>query len=86
LFQAASRPLVTVYDEKGQSTGKSVVLPAVFRAPIRTDIVDFVHDQMRRNKRQAHAVSDKAGQLVAHETESFIELMTICITSVDFLR
>ncbi|CAF1599773.1 unnamed protein product [Rotaria magnacalcarata] len=59
---AASRPLVTVYDEKGQSTGKSVVLPAVFRAPIRTDIVNFVHDQMRRNKRQAHAVSDKAGE------------------------
>ncbi|CAF4560093.1 unnamed protein product, partial [Rotaria sp. Silwood2] len=59
---AASRPLVTVYDEKGQSTGSSVVLPAVFRAPIRTDIVNFVHDQMRRNKRQAHAVSDKAGE------------------------
>ncbi|UJR32955.1 hypothetical protein I4U23_020418 [Adineta vaga] len=59
---AASRPLVTVYDEKGQSTGKSVLLPAVFRAPIRTDIVNFVHDQMRRNKRQAHAVSTKAGE------------------------
>ena len=52
---------MTVYDDKGQSTGKSVVLPAVFRAPIRTDIVNFVHDQMRRNKRQAHAVSTKAG-------------------------
>lgn len=60
-FKAASRPLVTVYDEKGQSTGKSVVLPAVFRAPIRTDIVNFVHDQMRRNKRQARAVSGNAG-------------------------
>jgi large subunit ribosomal protein L4e len=59
---AASRPLVSVYDEKGQSTGTSVLLPAVFRAPIRTDIVNFVHDQMRRNKRQARAVSDKAGE------------------------
>jgi large subunit ribosomal protein L4e len=65
---AASRPLVTVYDEKGQSTGKSVVLPAVFRAPIRTDIVSFVHDQMRRNKRQAHAVSDKAGEQTSAES------------------
>jgi large subunit ribosomal protein L4e len=65
---AASRPLVSVYDEKGQSTGKSVVLPAVFRAPIRTDIVNFVHDQMRRNKRQAHAVSDKAGEQTSAES------------------
>jgi len=53
---------VSVYDDKGQSTGSSVLLPAVFRAPIRTDIVNFVHDQMRRNKRQARAVSDKAGE------------------------
>jgi len=53
---------VSVYDEKGQSTGSSLTLPAVFRAPIRTDIVNFVHDQMRRNKRQARAVSDKAGE------------------------
>jgi large subunit ribosomal protein L4e len=65
---AASRPLVSVYDEKGQSTGNSVVLPAVFRAPIRTDIVNFVHDQMRRNKRQAHAVSDKAGEQTSAES------------------
>jgi len=65
---AASRPLVTVYDEKGVSTGKSVVLPAVFRAPIRTDIVSFVHDQMRRNKRQAHAVSSKAGEQTSAES------------------
>ncbi|CAF3828421.1 unnamed protein product [Rotaria magnacalcarata] len=65
---AASRPLVSVYDEKGQSTGRSVVLPAVFRAPIRTDIVSFVHDQMRRNKRQAHAVSSKAGEQTSAES------------------
>jgi len=65
---AASRPLVSVYDEKGQSTGKSVVLPAVFRAPIRTDIVNFVHDQMRRNKRQAQAVSTNAGEQTSAES------------------
>jgi len=59
---AASRPLVSVYDEKSQLTGRSIPIPAVFRAPIRTDIVNFVHDQMRRNKRQAHAVSTKAGE------------------------
>jgi len=43
-------------------TSRSIPMPAVFRAPIRTDIVNFVHDQMRRNKRQAHAVSTKAGE------------------------
>ncbi|CAF0859464.1 unnamed protein product [Didymodactylos carnosus] len=59
---AASRPLVSIYDAKGQPTGKQIALPVVFRAPIRTDIVSFVHDQMRRNKRQAHAVSNKAGE------------------------
>ena len=59
---------MSVYVEKGQSTGKSVVLPAVFRAPIRTDIVNFVHDQMRRNKRQATAVSTKAGEQTSAES------------------
>jgi len=45
---AAARPLVSVYDEKSAPTGSSVVLPAVFKAPIRPDIVSFVHDQMRK--------------------------------------
>ena len=63
VFQAfsAARPLVGVYNEKGELTDKNVNLPAVFRAPIRTDIVNFVHFQMKKNARQPYAVSKKAG-------------------------
>ncbi|KAF5913543.1 hypothetical protein HPG69_017163 [Diceros bicornis minor] len=35
---ACARPLI-VYSEKGESSGKNVTLPAVFKAPIRPDIV-----------------------------------------------
>jgi large subunit ribosomal protein L4e len=56
----ASRPLITVYNEKNEPTGQQVKLPAVFRAPIRPDIVSFIHDQIRKNKRQAYAVSTAA--------------------------
>lgn len=63
LFQAAAaRPLISVYGEKGDASGTNVTLPAVFRAPIRPDIVTFVHAQMRFNSRQPYAVSEKAGK------------------------
>ena len=60
LFQAA-RPLISVYNEKGEVTDHNVKLPAIFRAPIRPDIVNFVHSEMRKNSRQPYAVSEKAG-------------------------
>ncbi|KIH58516.1 hypothetical protein ANCDUO_11276 [Ancylostoma duodenale] len=56
----AARPLVTVYNEKYEATESQIKLPSVFRAPIRPDVVSFIHDQMFRNKRQAHAVSTAA--------------------------
>lgn len=65
VFQSlsASRPLVSVYSEKNQAIkDKTVALPAVFKAPIRPDVVNEVHQLMRRNNRQAYAVSDKAGE------------------------
>ncbi|VDN25695.1 unnamed protein product [Cylicostephanus goldi] len=58
----AARPLVTVYNEKYEATETQIKLPYVFRAPIRPDVVSFIHDQMFRNKRQAHAVSTMAGK------------------------
>lgn len=61
-FQACARPLVSVYSEKGETTGKNVVMPAVFKAPIRPDVVNFVHTNMRKNKRQPYAVSKLAGE------------------------
>jgi len=66
---SASRPLVSVYSEKNQPiSGKTVALPAVFRAPIRPDVVNEVHQLMRRNNRQAYAVSDKAGHQTSAES------------------
>lgn len=63
-----SRPLVTIYDEKAQATKTTIHLPAVFRAPIRPDIVNFVHDQVAKNRRQPYAVSAKAGHQTSAES------------------
>lgn len=66
---SASRPLVSVYSEKNQAIkDKTVALPAVFKAPIRPDVVNEVHQLMRRNNRQAYAVSDKAGHQTSAES------------------
>jgi large subunit ribosomal protein L4e len=40
----------------------------VFKAPIRPDIVNFVHTNMAKNKRQAYAVSEKAGHQTSAES------------------
>ncbi|CAL8373647.1 unnamed protein product [Arctogadus glacialis] len=65
---ACTRPLVSVYSEKGESSGKNVVMPAVFKAPIRPDIVNFVHTNMRKNNRQPYAVSKLAGHQTSAES------------------
>lgn len=65
----ASRPEVTVYSSKTGEASSKAPLPSVFRAPIRTDVVRFVHDQMRCNKRQAYAVFENAGH--QHSAESW---------------
>lgn len=43
-------------------------LPAVFRAPIRSDVVAMIHDQMRKNKRQPYAVAREAGHQTSAES------------------
>merc|ERR1712023_592691 len=60
----AARPVVTVQSE----SGKQVQLPAVFLAPIRPDIVQFVHTSMNKNKRQAYAVNKDAGHQTSAES------------------
>jgi large subunit ribosomal protein L4e len=64
----AARPLITVYNEQGEATGNTVPLPAVFKAPIRPDVVNFVHTNMAKNKRQPYAVSRKAGHQTSAES------------------
>jgi len=58
---------VTVH-EGGATTATTVALPAVFRAPIRPDVVNFVHDQMAKNTRQAYAVNKDAGHQTSAES------------------
>jgi len=62
---ATARPLVSVYSDNKTKSG-SVVLPGVFTAPIRSDIVSDVHDRMSKNKRQPYSVSKYAG----HQTSA----------------
>lgn len=57
---------MSVYSEKNEAVKDSnVALPFVFKAPIRPDVVNEVHQLMRRNRRQAYAVSEAAGKLLS---------------------
>jgi large subunit ribosomal protein L4e len=64
-----SRPVVSVYAKNGSEVVDSLPMPAVFTAPIRDDIVQFVHANMNKNRRQAHGVFYKAG--MQHSAESW---------------
>ncbi|CAM6098419.1 unnamed protein product [Calypogeia fissa] len=68
---AAARPLVNVQTLEGEAGGDaemSITLPAVMLAPIRPDIVEFVHANIAKNKRQPYAVSKKAGHQTSAES------------------
>ncbi|ORZ18912.1 ribosomal protein L4 domain-containing protein [Absidia repens] len=64
----ATRQVINVYAESGKAGAATVPLPAVFKAPIRPDIVNYVHTNMAKNKRQAYAVSAKAGEQTSAES------------------
>lgn len=64
---SGARPTVSVYDLKGNAVDQ-VALPSVFTAPIRTDIVQFVHAIQNLNTRQAHSVNPKAGHQTSAES------------------
>jgi len=65
-----SRPVVSVYksDAPTEVSG-SAAMPGVFSAPIRNDLVHFVHYNLNKNRRQGHAVFHVAGQ--EHSAESW---------------
>merc|ERR1712029_400405 len=65
---SAARPLITVYSEKNEATEAPVCLPAVFKAPIRPDIVSFIHHEVAKNHRQAYAVNRDAGHQTSAES------------------
>ena len=60
----AARPLVSVFSLEGTKAGETT-LPEVMTAPMRPDIVQFVHTNMAKNNRQAYAVSPWAGKNVS---------------------
>lgn len=65
---STARPLVTVYNDKNEPTGNSISLPSVFKAPIRPDVVNFVHQQVSKNSRQPYCVSKEAGHQTSAES------------------
>ena len=71
----SSYQLNSLYDFKWQKQ-------AVFTAPIRSDVVHYVHTLMAKNARQAYAVSLKAGHQVINSRlevpqTAFIDLLEI---------
>jgi large subunit ribosomal protein L4e len=66
---ATARPVVSVYqfDDVSKKTG-TVPMPTALTAPLRPDLVREVHTNMSKNKRQARAVTAKAGYETAAES------------------
>merc|ERR1711872_1116284 len=62
-----ARPLIGVHTD-GVPSGTNVTLPAVFRAPIRPDVVTFIHSNMAKNSRQPYAVHKHAGHQTSAES------------------
>merc|ERR1712100_457896 len=73
----AARPVVTVQSSSGEASSKQVELPAVFLAPIRPDIVQFVHTSMNKNKRQAYAVNKDAGMQLLRNPGEPVALLRV---------
>ncbi|KAB0372468.1 hypothetical protein FD755_016260 [Muntiacus reevesi] len=53
---------------KGESSGKNVLLPAVFKTPIRPDIVNFVHTSLCKNNRRPYAVCELSGHQISADS------------------
>merc|ERR1712240_669812 len=52
----------------GGEVASQVTLPAVFKAPIRPDVVHFVHSNMAKNHRQPYCVNRDAGHQTSAES------------------
>ncbi|EGV62376.1 60S ribosomal protein L4B [Yamadazyma tenuis] len=64
----STRPQVSVVSATGEQTSTQLPLPAVFSAPVRPDLVHSVFTRVNKNKRQAYAVSEKAGHQTSAES------------------
>merc|ERR1712023_544156 len=69
-YKMSTRPTVSVFSStNANEVVAEVRMPHVFLAPVRNDLVSFVHDQLSCNTRQAHGVNKKAG--MKHSAESW---------------
>ena len=59
--------MVTVQTKEGEAKDQTP-LPVIFRAPIRSDVVHFVHTNMAKNRRQPYAVNKMAGHQTSAES------------------
>ncbi|KAI8319052.1 hypothetical protein GQ54DRAFT_318733 [Martensiomyces pterosporus] len=64
----AARPVVSVFGLTGDKLDATVPLPSVFKAPIRPDLVQFVHKNMAKNRRQPYAAKQQAGEETSAES------------------
>jgi large subunit ribosomal protein L4e len=66
---ALQRPLVSVFSsEKKNEETKQIVMPDVFNAPIRVDVVNVMHNFLRLNKRHPFGVNRFAGHQTSAES------------------
>ena len=64
-----SRQVVRVFSSESPNTVVAeLALPDVFRAPVRSDIVKSVFNDLSKNRRQAHGVNADAGMLYNAES------------------
>merc|ERR1712029_1248623 len=69
LFSTMARPQVSIHGcEDGALISRQLPLPSIFKAPIRPDVVHFVHSNIAKNHRQAYAVSKEAGHQTSAES------------------
>ncbi|KAJ2474034.1 60S ribosomal protein L4B [Coemansia sp. RSA 2131] len=64
----AARPVVSVFGLNGSKLEATIALPSVFTAPIRPDLVQFVHKNMAKNRRQPYAAKQQAGEETSAES------------------
>ncbi|CAD7691577.1 unnamed protein product [Nyctereutes procyonoides] len=62
---ACTHLLISVYSEKGESSGKNVTLPAVFKAPIQPNIMNSPYAVSELADHQTSAESWGTGRAVA---------------------
>merc|ERR1712088_989078 len=67
---SAARPVITVYEDNAvqEPSGSTCALPAVYKAPIRPDIVTMIHNEIAKNHRQPYSVNVDAGHQTSAES------------------